>query len=423
MGLMFSFIEKIMSRFRGEREKKMLAEVLTDSRAVFSSFGNDIYMSDLVNNCIDRIAVEISKIEVASVIEKEGSITRQNDDITRLFRFQPNELQPTKDFLSCCEWLRRKHMNCFIYPKWETVKGRTGAVFKRYTAFYPLNPVSAELGHFEDGRWAIKFYWRDGSTDILPYDAVIHLRWRRGISTLMGGGDDYGGTDERDILRSLEIHDKMLQAMPKMLEAGMSFNGIMKIKSLQAGPVQEDTLKSFEERFRKSELGILATDLAVDFTPLDRKFPQIPDNVMKFVKDIIRERYGISEAILSGDYNSDQHSAFYQSCIEDFIIELEQAFSQRLFTQREQDVGHRVKGYYSKVAYYSTKEKMELAKLATETGLLTLNKIAEIFGYSPFEGGNRRIQSLNYANTDIVDQYQIKNAKGRKETVTDGDEE
>ena len=279
------------------------------------------------------------------------------------------------------------------------------------------------MGHFDDGRWAIKFFWQDGSYDILPYDSVIHLRWRRGASTLIGGGDDYGQADDRDILRSLEIHNRMLQAMPKMIEAGMTFNGILKIKTLQTSPLQEDTLKDFEGRFKKSDLGILATDLATEFTPLERKFPQIPDNVMKFVKDIIRERYGISEAILSGDYNSDQHSAFYQSCIEDFIIEFEQAFSQRLFSQREQNVGHRIKGYYSKVAYFSTKEKMQLAKLATETGLITLNQLAEIFGYPPFEGGNRRIQSLNYANTDIVDQYQIKNAKSRKEQPNNGNDE
>ncbi len=421
--MIFSFIENVMNRFRRNKEKQILAEVLTDSRAVFSSFGRNIYMSDLVNNCIDRIAVEISKIEVVSVIEKEGSITKLNDDISRLFRFQPNELQPAKDFLSCCEWLRRKNMNCFIYPQWETVQSKRGMTFRKYKAFYPLNPISAELGHFEDGRWAIKFFWRDGSYDILPYDSVIHLRWRRGTSTLIGGGDDNGHADERDILRSLQIHDKMLQAMPKMLEAGMTFNGILKIKSLQTSPLQEDTLKDFEGRFKKSNLGILATDLASEFVPLDRKFPQVPDNVMKFVKDIIRERYGISEAILSGDYNSDQHSAFYQSCIEDFIVEFEQAFSERLFSDREQDVGHRVKGYYSKVAYFSTKEKMQLAKLATETGLITLNQLAEIFGYPPFEGGNRRIQSLNYANTDIVDQYQIKNAKNRKEKPSDGDDE
>ena len=422
MVLIKSFLENVMNRFRKNKERHILAEVLTDSRAVFSSFGKNVYLSDLVNNCIDRIAVEISKIEVVSVIEKEGSITKLNDDISRLFRFQPNELQPAKDFLSCCEWLRRKNMNCFIYPEWETVQNKQGKTFRKYKAFYSLNPISAELGHFEDGRWAIKFFWRDGSYDVLPYDAIIHLRWRRGTSTLMGGGDDYGHADERDILKSLEIHDKMLQAMPKMLEAGMNFNGILKIKSLQAGKMQENTLEEFENRFKQSELGILATDLAADFQPLDRKFPQIPETVMKFVKDIIRERYGISDAILSGDYTSDQHSAFYQSCIEDFIVEFEQAFSKRLFTDRERDVGHRVKGYYTKVAYYSTKEKMELAKLATETGLITLNQLAEIFGYPPFAGGDRRIQSLNYANTEIVDQYQIKNAQSRKENTSDGKE-
>ena len=138
--------------------KKILAEVLSDSRAVFSSFGTDIYASDFVSSCIDRIASEISKIEVVSVISKENQISRLNDDITRLFRDGVNELQTAKDFLSCCEWLRRRQKNCFIYPQWELVKSANGNEFKRYTAFYPLAPVSVELGHFENGDWAIKFY-------------------------------------------------------------------------------------------------------------------------------------------------------------------------------------------------------------------------------------------------------------------------
>ncbi|MBR3723073.1 MAG: hypothetical protein IKN12_10000, partial [Selenomonadaceae bacterium] len=68
--MIFSFLGNVMNRFRKNKERRILAEVLTDSRAVFSSFGKNVYLSDLVNNCIDRIAVEISKIEVVSVIEK-----------------------------------------------------------------------------------------------------------------------------------------------------------------------------------------------------------------------------------------------------------------------------------------------------------------------------------------------------------------
>lgn len=412
-----SFISDIMSRFRPESARQqMLTEIFSDSRAVFSSFGNNIYMSDYVNNCIDRIAVEISKIDVLSVIQTPDRVIRQNDDISRLFSFQPNELQSTKDFLSCCEWLRRKYMNCFIYPKWEPVTDARGRTFRRYTAFYPLNPQQAEMGHFEDGRWAIRFTWRDGSQDTIPYESVVHLRWRRGTSTLIGGGDDNGMPDERSTMRALTVLDEVIQGLPKAIAAGLQMNGVFTAKSLmdQQALIQESD--NLEARIKQSPSGIMAIDLAGEFTPISKKITQVPESTLKFLKDIIRERYGISDAILSGDYNGDQHSAFYQNCIEDFIVEFEQAMSFRLFSQRERDVGHRIKGYYSKVEYMNAKDKAELSMLATQTGLMTLNQVGELYGLPPFDGGDRRIQSLNYANTNIVDQYQISNALGKGKT-------
>lgn len=412
--MIWNYIQGLMDKFRGQRRKQMLTEIMTDSRAIFSSFGNNIYMSDFVNNCIDRIATEISKVDVMSVVVTENSVLRQNDDISRLFRFQPNPLQTTKDFLACCEWLRRKHCNCFIYPEWELVRDSRGREFRRYKAFYPLNPQHAELGHFEDGRWAIRFVWRDGTEDVLPYDSVVHLRWRRGTSTLIGGGDDNGQVDDRNTMRSLTVLDQVMQGLPASIAAGLKLNGIFTTKTLADQVQLTKEVTDFESRIKESKSGIVAIDLAGDFTPINKKITVVPKEILQFLKDIIRERYGISDAIMSGDYNGDQHSAFYQSCIEDFIVEFEQAMSSRLFTPRERDVGHRIKGYYSKVEYFSAKDKAELATLATSTGLMTLNQVAELYGLPPFEGGDRRIQSLNYANTDIVDQYQIKNAMGKE---------
>lgn len=419
--MIWNYLHNLMEKYRGRQQSRMLTEVMTDSRAIFTSFGNNIYMSDFVNNCIDRIATEISKVEVMSVVVTGSSILRQNDDISRLFRFQPNPLQTTKDFLSCCEWLRRKHCNCFIYPVWEMVKDARGRKYRRYKAFYPLNPQHAELGHFEDGRWAIRFVWRDGTEDTLPYDSVVHLRWRRGTSTLMGGGDDNGQVDDRNTMRSLRVLDEVMQGLPAAIKAGLQLNGILTTKTLADQVKLQKEAGDFESRITMSKSGIVAVDLAGDFTPINKKITVVPKEILQFLKDIIRERYGISDAIMSGDYNGDQHSAFYQSCIEDFIVEFEQAMSSRLFTPRERDVGHRIKGYYSKVEYFSAKDKAELATLATSTGLMTLNQVAELYGLPPFEGGDRRIQSLNYANTDIVDQYQVKNAMG-KEKPKDGEE-
>ena len=311
--------------------------------------------------------------------------------------------------MSCCEWLRRKDKNCFIYPQWELVKSANGNEFKRYTAFYPLAPVSAELGHFENGDWAIKFYWRDGSSDILPYDSIIHLRWRRGTSTLMGGGNDYGASDDSDTLKALKTLDEILQGLPKMIQHSLSLQGVLSVKTVLDRESLKDAGKNFEDRIKKSESGIVAIGIDGDYTPINKPMPSIPDGVLKFLKDIIRERYGISQAILDGDFNGTQHAAFFQNCIEDFMVEFEQAFTNRLFTSREKDVGHRIKCYYSRVAYMDASEKRELANLAKDTGLMTLNEIRELYGLSPLPDGegNRRLQSLNYVATNLVDKYQL----------------
>lgn len=161
-----------------------------------------------------------------------------------------------------------------------------------------------------------------------------------------------------------------------------------------------------------------STHVIMDFNPrtregCDNAVPVIPETTLNFLKSDIREKYGISEAVLSGDYTGDQQDAFYQSCVEESIIEIEQAFSAALFTQREQDVGHRVRCYYNQLSHLSTNGKIELAKIAHDTGVLTLNQIGAMFGMPPFEGGDRRLQSLNYVNQNLVDSYQLYlNTKG-----------
>ena len=39
----------------------------------------------------------------------------------------------------------------------------------------------------------------------------------------------------------------------------------------------------------------------------------------------------------------------------------------------------------------STKDKMDLANIAKETGIMTLNQINEMFGMEPWVKGNRKI--------------------------------
>lgn len=380
---------------------------IANSSPIFSNFGTDIYLSDFVNNAISRVADEVSKIELKSIVELDDTLQVQNDDITRLFRFKPNPLQTTSDFLSNVEWLRRKNCNAFIYPQYEIITLPTGRQFRRYLAFYPLKPTAVYIGVNDGNVWEIRLDFEDGTSYTLPYNDLIHIRWRRGANTVVGGGDDYGNVNDYDIIRTIDALDKTIQGLPKSIEASLQIKGVYHAKTLadakKLGTIRDD----FESHITTSKSGMIATDLGGDFTPINVPATEIPEAAMKFLKSVIQERYGISAAILSGDYTGTQHDAFFQTCLEDLMIQLEQGMTACLFSNREQDVGHRIKCYYSKINYMSNTDKINMANLAKETGFMTLNQIAEMFGMEPYAEGNRRVQSLNFVNTNIVDNYQV----------------
>ena len=386
---------------------KQYSAWLNNSQPIFTSFGKNIYLSDFVNNAIDRVASEIAKIDIKSVVQRQDLLQIQGDDITRLFRFKPNPLQTTSDFLANVEWLRRKNCNAFIYPQYELIELPDGRQIRRYKAFYPLKPTAVYIGVFGGDVWEVKMDFEDGSSYTLPYADLIHLKWRRGANTIVGGGDDNGQVNDYDIIRTIDALDKTIQGLPKSIEASLQIKGVYAAKTLADGVKMDKIRDDFESHIVTSKGGMIATDLAGEFTPVRITPPEISDTALKFLKAVIQERYGVSAAILSGDYDGNQHSAFYQTAIEEFIVQFEQASTACIFTPREHDVGHRIKCYYSKVNYMSTKDKMDLANLAKETGIMTLNQINEMFGIEPYSEGDRRLQSLNFVNTKLVDKYQL----------------
>ena len=59
-------------------------------------------------------------------------------------------------------------------------------------------------------------------------------------------------------------------------------------------------------------------------------------------------------------------------------------------------------------------DKLKLVDIAKEIGNITLNEINELLGFQSFDGGNIRMQSLNYINAEIADKYQMENKIGKE---------
>ena len=373
----------------------------------------NIYESDSILNPIDRIATEVSKAKIRSVVEKESNITIQDDDISRLFAFHPNPLQTTADFLNCLVWMRAKYNNVFIYPQFQWITDKQGQRHKRFEAFWILKPIEFEVGTDESGNvWEIKFILTTGEEYILPYSDIIHLKWRRGTNLFKGGGNDFGFPELGDITKSVNALNATVEGLPKAIASALQVKGVYNVKSLLERAKMDEQRNNFEQHILDSQLGMVVTDLGGEFTPVNMQSPVIAEGLVKFMKEGVTQRYGVSQAILSGDYTSDQYDAFFKACVEPFMTDFEQEMSEKCFTKREKEIGHKIRGYFDTLRYMSVDQKQEMAKIAFNTGLMDINGVLDMFGLDPVEGGDRRLQSLNYVNSNIVDQYQTNRVGG-----------
>lgn len=385
-----------------------------NNTSIFKSFGDNVYLSDIVKNAINVIATESSKIMLKSVTVQESprSISVNNDSITQLFLNKPNPLMTTRDFFYKVAFLRLTKQNVFIYPKFElTVDGN-----KRYVGFYPLDPTDVQFGYVEDTDvLAVKLTFLQGDFFVFPYTELIHIRGEYGLNEYLGG-NEYGKAETRELLKTVDIMDKVMQGMPKAISAGLEVKGVYNIKStLDEDKLNENRI-AFENAIANSKKGIVALGLAGEFTPVNIEPKLIPADILQWIETKILKNFGPSMAIITGDFTEEQYSAFYQRCIEDFVIQIEQAFSAALYTADQQDQGQRIKVYDRLVQHLSVKTKLEMIQLAAPIGVFGKDDIRELLGYEPI-GDNTFMQSLNWIESSAALDYQL---NGERRTSNDG---
>jgi HK97 family phage portal protein len=388
------------------------ARMLDGSTPIFSQFGHDIYASDVVQMAIDRIATEISKLQPRHIrTDADGMQTIVNDNVNRLFKFSPNPLMTTRDFLEKVVWLLYMNYNCFIYPMYETVTDAVGNVSRNYIAFYPLNPTTVTFLQDTKGTLFIKMDFQGGQNFTLNYGDIIHLRKKYSVNSIMGGGFN-GMPDNAALLKVLQINDVVVQGLEKAIKTSLNVRGILKINTMLDDDKQQAERKRFEDAIKKGESGILPMDIKGDYINLQIDPKVIDKDTMEFIQNKILFWIGTPFCILSGDFTDEQYQAWYETSLETILISLGQAFSKTIFTQYELNFGNEMVFYQRDMMYLSTANKLRLLEVAGAQGLLMDDQKLAILGYPPLPGGagKRRTISLNYVSTEIADEYQMKRA-------------
>lgn len=401
-------ILNIISNYAAKKKQMKYMQMMNGMSPVFSSFGTDVYASDITKGAVRCIANEIQKLNPRHIVTdpKTGLQKETRDEINRLLKFGPNPYMTTSDFLSKIVYLREKNNNAYIYPAYEKIPLKDGKYKRRYTGFYPLNPVTTEYLEDESGKLFIKLAFLNGYEYTMPYSDIIH--WRKDFfENDIQGGDASGNSDNRAELKLLEADNTVVQSVDKGVKVSMGARGILKVNTMLTDDEQDERRIIFEKKLEENKSAILTTDLKGEFVPIKIDPKVIDKDTMEFIMTRILANRGVSLPVYNGTFTEEEYQAFYEKTLEHMIVSLGRVFSKTLFTERELEVGNEIIFYNQGLMFTNTANKIKAVDIMSQRGTLTDNQILAVFGYPPFEGGDIRHQSLNFINREIADTYQL----------------
>lgn len=394
-----------------ENNNLSIAHYIDGHYPSYSQFGNNIYASDVVQQAIYSIVTELKKLDPTHVRKVSNSeYTPVNGNIQNVLD-NPNPLMTTSDFIEKIIWNLMLNYNSFVYPVWNglTLEG-----------LYPLQPKYVEFLKDGSNRLYAKMRFGNGYESTIPYENLIHIRYKYSLSEYMGG-DESGQPNNSPLLETLKINDTLLKGLAKALNIQTSVNGIIKYKTMLNTEEQMKRINEFEEKLKSNQSGFLATDISTEFVPMQKQIQLLDATTLEFIDRKILRTFGCSIAIINGDYTKEQYEAFYQKTLEPIIKSLNQAFTKGIFTTRE------INGFNNKIIFYAKElifmtnsEKLNLANLLVDSGSCYKNELRTMFGLKPLvELEGQLAESSNKQNAE----NNKKEQEGKVDSGNEGEED
>lgn len=409
--------------FRRQPQGSTFAPTFNGFAPIYGQYGTNVYAFDTVQQVLACIAREIKKLNPTHVRIRDGDPVPVRGSVQDVLD-NPNELMTSAEFLEKCTYLLLLNDNLFILPTYYVWQDEATGVERRYyQSLYPIKPSQVDFIQDESGRLFVKFWFWNGETTTVRYSDVIHVRRNFAVNEYMGGGE-YGQPDHEALLETLNLNRQILKEIAKAAKASYAVNGVVKYNTLIDNGKTEAALKELERKLQNSESGFLPLDLKADFTPFEHKAQVVDDSILDFIDKKILRFWGVPRCILEGDYTKEQYEAFYQSCLEEIIKSISQAFTKKLFTDREKAFGNRVELYPKELIFMTVSQTLEMINILAPTGAMYENEKRVALGLRPMpELEGKRYMSLNWVDSGIAEQYQLKNAKNAKTEIIDEEKE
>ncbi len=372
-------------------------KLLNTYQSSFIPFSGNAWDVNTVRAAIHSFARRAAQVQPRHIRRGDGKlIDVDSSGLNNILQFQPNPYTTAYKFYYRMAAQYKLYNNAFVYPVWN-VNGKLEAL-------YNINAQEIQLLE-HNGEMFCKFRFINGNSYIFPYVDFIHIG-------SMFESDDIFGSDNKAIMPVLQTANTFNQSMSKFAELIAVVRGILKVPS----GVKNEDLNARRDDFIRDNLkmenngaGVIVTDNKYEYTPITDKQTPIPQGQLAYIKGEIYDYYGTNEDIVQNKATPEKEDDFYEGEIKPFLMQVQQAFTNCIFSKKERGYGNEIVAEGNKLQYAKLSDKLSAVKYLSEIGGLMLDQALVTLGFPPIGGeeGKRRVQTLNMVNAEKADEYQL----------------
>ena len=366
---------------KGLKEARSTFQTLTAYTPAFTSWGGAIYESEIVRASIDARARHISKLKVET-------IGTANPSLQSKLALGPNQWQTWSQFLYRVSTILDVNNTAFIVPVLDDRLITTGV--------YPVLPEHCELREFEGKIW-LRYQFAHGQYAAVEFDKCAVLTKHQYKS-------DFFGSSNRALKETMQLIHIQNQGIEEGVKNAATFRFMATLNNFSSA----SDLAKERERFTETNLSsrsdaggfLLFPNTYKDIKQIDVKPYAVDSAQMEQIRENVFNYFGVNDGVLQNKAKAEELEGFFDGAIEPFAIQLSEALTKMLFTERERAQGTHLIANANRLQYMSTTQKVAMARELLDRGVMSTNEARELFNYPDVENGDVRFIRGEYQDAD-----------------------
>ena len=280
------------------------------------------------------------------------------------------------------------------FQTWPQFLYRTAVIlYARNTAF--IVPTRGEYGEPNGVIGVLPQSW-----ELVEYNGTPYIRFQlknnkrlavelfqTGIVTRYQYESELFGSSNEAMKPVLDLIEMQRQGIQEGIKNGASYRFSAQSNNWSTDEdlaKEMDRFNRFTFQNKKSGGGmILFPNTYNNVQQLKQEAYKVDADQLKLIKENVYDYFAVNDDVIQNKTFGDAWLAFYEGAVEWFAIQLSEALTKMLFTERERQFGNKIWFTSNRLQYMSNADKMTAISQLADRGLATRNELREILNLAP----------------------------------------